>query len=48
MDGELLAGSLPCKQYKILVGWLLYHEEAVYKAWNLAVQGEHFDKIKPM
>lgn len=48
MDGELLAGSLPCKQYKILVGWLLYHEEAVYKAWNLAVRGEHFDKIKPM
>lgn len=48
LDGELLAGSLPSKQYKILVGWLLYHEEAVYKAWNQAVQGEHFDKIKPM
>ena len=48
LDGELLAGSLPSKQYKILVGWLLYNEEAVYKAWNLAVQGEHFDKIKPM
>lgn len=48
LDGELLAGSLPSKQYKILVGWLLYNEEEVYKAWNLAVQGEHFDKIKPM
>lgn len=48
LDGELLAGSLPSKQYKILVGWLLYNEENVYKAWNLAVQGEHFDKIKPM
>lgn len=48
LDGELLAGSLPSKQYKILAGWLLYHEEEVYKAWNLAVQGEHFDKIKPM
>lgn len=48
LDGELLAGSLPIKQYKILVGWLLYNEEEVYKAWNLAVQGEHFDKIKPM
>ena len=47
LDGELLAGSLPRKQYKILVGWLLYHEEEVYKAWNLAVKGEHFDKIKP-
>lgn len=48
LDGELLAGSLPSKQYKILVGWLLYNEEEVYKAWNLAVQGEHFNKIKPM
>lgn len=48
LDGEMLAGSLPNRQYKILVGWLLYHEEDVYKAWNLAVQGKHFDKIKPM
>lgn len=48
LDGELLAGSLPSKQYKILVGWLLYNEEEVYKAWNLAIQGEHFNKIKPM
>lgn len=48
LDGELLAGSMPKKQYKILVGWLLYNEEKVYKAWNLAVQGKHFDKIKPL
>lgn len=48
LDGEMLAGALPSKQYKILVGWLLYNEEEVYRAWNLAVQGEHFDKIKPM
>lgn len=47
LDGELLAGSLPKKQFKILVGWLLLHEEEVYKAWNLAVRGEHFDKIQP-
>lgn len=45
LDGELLAGSIPRKQYKILVGWLLFHEEEVYKAWNLAVRGEHFNKI---
>lgn len=48
VDGELLAGSLPRKQLKIIVGWLAFHEEEVYKAWNLAVQGEHFDKIPPM
>ena len=26
----------------------LFHEEEAYKAWNLAVRGEHFDKIAPM
>ena len=48
LDGELLAGSLPAKQYKILVGWMLFHEEELYTAWNHAVQGQHFDKIKPL
>jgi hypothetical protein len=48
IDGELLAGSLPHKQLKIIIGWLAYHEEEAYKAWNLAVKGEHFEKIPPM
>lgn len=48
VDGELLAGSLPRKQMKIVIGWLALHEEEVYAAWNLAVQGEHFEKIAPM
>lgn len=48
IDGELLAGSLPRRQLRILLGWLALHEEEAYKAWNLAVQGQHFDKILPM
>lgn len=48
IDGELLAGSLPQKQFKMITGWLAFHEEEAYKAWNQAVKGEHFDKIKPM
>ena len=24
------------------------HEEEAYAAWNKAVRGEHFDKIKPL
>ena len=46
VDGELLAGSLPVKQMKILVGSLACHEEEVYDAWNHAVQGKPFAKIK--
>ena len=48
IDGELLAGSLPQKQFKMLVGWLALHEEEAYAAWNKAVRGEHFDKITPL
>lgn len=48
IDGELLAGALPHKQLKIVVGWLAYYEEEAYAAWNLAVKGEHFKKIPPM
>ena len=48
LDGELLAGSMPRKQLRMIVGWLAFHEEEAYRAWNLAVQGEHFDKIPPM
>lgn len=46
VDGELLAGELPVKQMKILVGALACHEEEVYAAWNNAVQGKPFEKIK--
>jgi len=48
IDGELLAGSLPHKQLKIVVGWLALNEEEAYKAWNNAVRGVHFTKIKPL
>lgn len=46
VDGELLAGDLPLRQLKIVVGWLALHEEEVYAAWNKAVAGEVFDKIQ--
>ena len=48
IDGELLAGKLPSKQLKMVVGWLALHEEEAYAAWNLAVTGEHFEKISQL
>ena len=32
IDGELLAGSLPYKQLKMVIGWLALHEEEAYAA----------------
>ncbi len=46
VDGELLAGSLPSKQLRIVNGWLAIHEEEVYAAWNKAVSGKAFSKIE--
>lgn len=48
IDGELLTGSLPHKQLKMIVGWLALHEGEAYEAWNKAVCGESFNKIRPL
>lgn len=32
IDGELLAGSLPVKQLKLVMAWLVIHEEELYAA----------------
>ena len=48
LDGEVLDGSLPLKQYRLLSGWMALHEDELYKAWNLAVRSMKFDKIDPL
>ena len=48
IDGELLAGSLPVKQMRILSAWLAIHEEERYAAWNKAVRNEPPGKIAPL
>lgn len=48
VDGELLAGSLPVKQLKLVQAWVVIHEEELYEAWNKAVRNEPFDKIEPL
>lgn len=47
IDGELLAGSMPQKQFNAIVTWLKKNEEQAYAAWNNAVQSKHFEKIAP-
>ncbi|MBQ7971071.1 MAG: DUF4160 domain-containing protein [Clostridia bacterium] len=48
VDGELLAGNLPHKQFKLVQAWAAIHEDELYKAWNNAVRSEPFDKIQPL
>lgn len=48
IDGELLAGTLSPKKFKLLQAWLILHEEELYAAWNHAVRGEPCGKIAPL
>ena len=48
IDGELLAGSLPVKQLKLVQAWAAIHEDELYAAWNNAVRNIPFEKIKPL
>lgn len=48
IDGELLAGSMPVKQLKLIQAWLVLHEDELYAAWNKAVQNIPFGKIEPL
>ena len=48
LDGEVLDGKLPIKQYRILLGWMSIHEDELYAAWNNAVRSLPFDRIEPL
>jgi hypothetical protein len=48
VDGDLLSGSLPVKQLKLVAAWAALHEDELYAAWNNAVKNEPFNKIKPL
>ena len=47
-DGEVIAGSLPFKQLKLVAAWAAIHEDELYAAWNNAVRGIPFGKIEPL
>ena len=48
MDGEVLEGKLPLKQYRMVSGWIAIHEDELYAAWNRAVRQKTFWKIEPL
>lgn len=48
LDGEVLEGRLPVKQYRMVVGWMAIHEDELYEAWNKAVRNIAFEKIEPL
>lgn len=48
LDGEVLEGQIPIKQYRMVSGWMALHEDELYAAWNNAVRSLAFNKIEPL
>jgi hypothetical protein len=47
-DGELLEGTLPAKQNKLVQAWLVLHADELMANWTLAASGTTRYKIEPL
>ncbi len=45
-DGALLAGRLPPKKHKLVVAWMVIHQEDLLANWELAVNGRKPFRIR--
>ncbi|MBR1440277.1 MAG: DUF4160 domain-containing protein [Lachnospiraceae bacterium] len=48
LDGDILEGSFPLKQLKMLEGWMVIHEEELKADWCMLSSGEGYFKIEPL
>jgi hypothetical protein len=50
LDGTILEidKGFPNKKLTLVAAWMQLHQEELYKAWNMAVQGKKPMKIKPL
>jgi hypothetical protein len=47
-SGDLLDGSLPPRQIRLIQAWIEIHREELMADWQLAVKGEPTFKIEPL
>lgn len=48
LDGELLEGSMPTSQIKLITAWTLIHKDELMANWQLAKNSETLYKINPL
>lgn len=48
LDGELIEGSMPKKQTKLILAWAEIHREELEANWKLAFNQEPVFKIDPL
>jgi len=47
-EGEILAGTLPRRQTRMVQGWIAQHEEELMANWELAINNETLFRIAPL
>jgi hypothetical protein len=47
-DIEVLEGSMPSKQLKMLLGWAALHQDELPENWSLAEQNQELFPIDPL
>lgn len=47
-DGNILNGSLPDKQLKLVQAWTVIHKEELIADWDLLQNNESAEKIEPL
>lgn len=47
-DLEILEGSIPSKQQKMLLGWAAFHQEELRENWELARARQELFAIEPL
>lgn len=47
-DIEVIEGSMPSKQLKMLLGWAAFHQEELMENWELATQQQELFAIEPL
>lgn len=47
-EGELIGGSFPRGQTKLVSAWAELHKEELYANWSLALSGEVLYRIEPL
>lgn len=47
-EGQILDGSLPPKQLKMVQAWIEIHKDELHVDWELAVNGDEPFRIAPL
>lgn len=48
LEGNLIEGSMPVKQKKIVIAWVEIHKEELKKLWSIVIKGRGYFTIEPL